>query len=367
MTVPSVVGLDVGGANTKACFLSIGEEREASAIGRSRYHEVWRDPRGLRQVMAGLVRGALPHGHPDAIALTMTAELCDVFPTRAAGVEAVVDAVKEVFPDTPLWLWTVGGRFVDAAGQIPPEEVAAANWAASATLLSRACPLGILVDVGSTTTDLIPLGGGKVRARGCNDTERLIWGELLYTGLLRTPAHSLSDRVYVHGKPCRVMHEFFAISADVYRFLNLIDEQDYVCPPPDGTDRSPSACARRLARLVGADPLHLGQNHLAWVARYLKEKQVQQITECLFQVMSSCDSEPDRLPTVITAGQGAFLAAEAAQRLGLPWRPWWELSPPPADQPPGTASGGEPLALTAYAVAVLLAEERGWSPSPRTG
>jgi len=39
----------------------------------------------------------------------------------------------------------------------------------------------LLVDIGSTTTDLVAVHNGRVQATGRSDFERLISGELVYT------------------------------------------------------------------------------------------------------------------------------------------------------------------------------------------
>jgi uncharacterized hydantoinase/oxoprolinase family protein len=45
----------------------------------------------------------------------------------------------------------------------------------------------VLIDIGSTTTDLVRFGGGRVQYRGYTDGERLRSEELVYTGAIRTP------------------------------------------------------------------------------------------------------------------------------------------------------------------------------------
>ena len=63
-----------------------------------------------------------------------------------------------------------------------PLSVAAANWAATARAVAMHHPDALLVDIGTTTTDLVPIVGGEVVAVGHTDPERLMSAELLYTG-----------------------------------------------------------------------------------------------------------------------------------------------------------------------------------------
>ena len=84
-----------------------------------------------------------------------------------------------------------------SAIQRDPALAAAANWLALATLVARLVPddVGLLIDVGTTTTDLIPLDHGRAAARGRTDTERLQNGELVYAGVRRTPVCALATEL----------------------------------------------------------------------------------------------------------------------------------------------------------------------------
>ncbi|GFP43067.1 (4-(4-[2-(gamma-L-glutamylamino) ethyl]phenoxymethyl)furan-2-yl)methanamine synthase [Candidatus Hakubella thermalkaliphila] len=88
---------------------------------------------------------------------------------------------------------------------------------------------------------------------------------------------------------CRVSSEYFAISGDVYIILGLISESDYVCPTPDGRGKDPGSARERLARVVCADAEMLGPESIDQMAIYIMERQVQQITEALSQVLSALE------------------------------------------------------------------------------
>ena len=69
--------LDVGGANLKAAH-------QSGDVATSPF-EVWKRPEGLAAALAELARSLPEYGR---VALTMTAELCDCFRTKADGVLA---------------------------------------------------------------------------------------------------------------------------------------------------------------------------------------------------------------------------------------------------------------------------------------
>jgi probable H4MPT-linked C1 transfer pathway protein len=238
-----VIGLDVGGANTKAVWLC-GSERRAV----SRPFEVWRDRGALTAVLREVVAGLAPES-VDAMALTTTAELSDAFRTKREGVEFVLDAAEAALGGSELLAFTTAGEvvpFVEARARAP--EVAAANWLASALAVAAVYPDALMVDVGSTTVDIVPIAGGRVVAAGRTDLDRLLAGELVYTGALRTNLAAIAPRVPVRGGWCSVASELFAISADAQLILGHLAPTAYTCATPDGRVRPRARGAARMRR-----------------------------------------------------------------------------------------------------------------------
>ena len=305
-----------------------------------RAFEIWRGRDRLAGILRELaeelsIEEAAPH------ALTMTAELSDAFRDKREGVLFVMDGLHEAFPEAVVFALDCDGRFATlSAARERPLAFAATNWLASALLAASRIDDCILIDVGSTTTDIVPIRSGRLTCEGTTDLDRLIAGELVYTGILRTNPNTLTTTVPVRGRPCRLAAEHFAVMADVYLLLGRISAEDYACPTPDGRGVSPTASAERLARLVCADREMLGESEIVGIARYVGEQQMQVIGEGLLQVLSRWDG-PAAI-TVAPAGIGAFLASEVAGRLGL------DVLPPDA------LWGAEGTALPAAAVARLL-------------
>ncbi len=109
----------------------------------------------------------------------MTGEMVDLFANRGEGVARLVTAITERLAG-PGRAFLCGGRgFLDAAAAMrDPAAVASANWVATAALVAARQSSAFLVDIGSTTTDLIPVHDGRVRAVGQDDAGRLVTGEL---------------------------------------------------------------------------------------------------------------------------------------------------------------------------------------------
>jgi probable H4MPT-linked C1 transfer pathway protein len=334
-----VTGWDIGGANLKAAALEF--ERGGATSGRvaRRPFEIWKDPGALCPMLRELHREL---GPADAMAVTMTAELADVFRNKAEGVAFVLRALREAVPATPLYLVDRDGHLVRFDGELgDPVAYAATNWIAESLALAEFRPDCLLVDIGSTTTDLIPIVGGRLAARGRADSERLAWGELLYTGVLRTPVAAIASQVPIRGMLHRISAEHFAVAGDVYVALGRLVPEDYTCPTPDGRGRSPEDAMDRLARVVCEDGTTLVAHEILAMAACIAEEQAHRIIEGMLQVLSRFESG-FRLP-VVPAGIGAFLGAACARRLGLQ-----------VIEPPALASGESPGFSACAAAAYIL-------------
>jgi probable H4MPT-linked C1 transfer pathway protein len=286
----TTLGLDVGGANLKAVH------SDGTAVNQP--FALWREPAGLPAALLRL-RELLPSA--DVLAVTMTGELCDCFESKRDGVAAILDAVEDVAHETPVHVWCNEGRFLDlATARRTPLLAAAANWLALATFAGRFAPQGpaLLIDVGSTTTDLVPLEDGKPVPKGRTDPERLRCGELVYTGVRRTPLCALLDGAAA---------ELFATTLDAYLLLGRIAENTQDCNTADGRPATRAAAEARLARMDGADMETSTPNE----RRQIAERSVQRQQELLRRALAR---QP--LPrTVVLAGEGEFLAADVLSSL----------------------------------------------------
>jgi len=306
--MPGVIGLDIGGVNTKAVW------RDGDSVRTVlRPYDVVREREALTTVVRDVV-AALAGEPADLIALTMTAELSDEFRTKREGVGFVLDAVEAAVPGRVLAFTTAGELVSLAEARARPLDVAAANWVASALAVGALHPDALMLDVGSTTADVIPIAAGRVAAAGRNDLDRLLAGELVYTGALRTNLAAIAPRVPIRGRWCPVASELFAISADVHLILGHLAPEAYTCPTPDGRAASVEYARERVARLVCADVEQLEPGEVERIAAYLHAEQVRQIEVAARQVGTRFAGAPP----VVTFGAGAFLARAAAERLGRP-------------------------------------------------
>lgn len=317
-----VIGWDIGGAHLKAALI-LGGCVHAAAQVRC---DLWRGPPALDTSLAALpdwTRAPARH------AITMTGELCDCFADRATGVAAITAwAARTLAPDTAVYAGRSG--FVSASALTGEAEsvvhdIASANWHATASLAGLMEPQALLVDIGSTTTDVIPIRDGKPAAVGYSDAERLATGELVYTGAVRTPLMALSPRVPFAGREQGIAAEYFATTADVYRLLGRLapeaDQQDAA----DARGKSMEETHMRLARMVGRDAADASAEAWRELARHFAELQLQLVLDGASQVLNETPL-PLHAP-VIGCGVGSFIAMEVASRLGRPYRGLADLVP----------------------------------------
>ncbi|MCR9200388.1 MAG: hypothetical protein NXI04_17270 [Planctomycetaceae bacterium] len=302
-----VLGFDIGGANIKAS--------DADGSTHTVAFPMWTDYSQLSSTLAGIARDHF--APPDMIAVTMTAELADCFPTKAQGVSFVVDAVCTAFPQAPSRFWLTTGEFATADDACElPTLVAAANWHALATWVGRGVPTGpaILLDVGSTTTDIIPLFDGRPVSTGLSDVERLLAGELVYCGVGRTPVSSIVRTVPLRQQLCPVAAEHFATIADAFLVAGVFEEDDTACDTADGRAFTVSNSRNRLAHMVCCDQTELTVEELDQMADAIVEQAVALAVNALHQVRRTLASEyGDTPPAVICSGSGAFFAERVVQ------------------------------------------------------
>jgi (4-(4-[2-(gamma-L-glutamylamino)ethyl]phenoxymethyl)furan-2-yl)methanamine synthase len=336
----NVLGLDVGGANLKAAH--------PSGAARSAPFALWKDPGGLADALRALITTMPP---AELWAVTMTGELCDCFAGKREGVAAILDAVEAAAGPTSVCVYTNENWFVDAAeARARPLEVASANWLALAVVAGGQAPEGpaVLLDVGSTTTDVIPLFDGMPIPGGLTDPERLASGELVYTGFRRTPVCALLDRT---GAGAGLAAEVFATTLDAYLILEMIPEDPDDRNTADGRPATRAAAHARMARMLCADLETSTEDQRRRLAEAVRKAQESKIQWALERASRALDRPPR---TAVVAGEGAPLAWRVLERME------WFRGCKGIDL--GRVLGKEiARAACAYAVAVLAAE-RGKEP-----
>jgi probable H4MPT-linked C1 transfer pathway protein len=345
MRAEAMLGWDLGGAHLKVAAVDLSG-RVLSAI---------QFPCPLWQGLPELDRALqLALAHNPAVrrhAVTMTGELVDLFRDRAEGVAALIGRFGAHVPLEQTLVFASDGRFLSAPQAIKKSAaVASANWLAGAALVARHVTDALFVDIGSTTTDIVPICAGAVRAEGTTDAERMACEELVYTGVVRTPIMALADRIPFAGTWIEPMAEHFATTADVYRLTGELPAGADQLPAADNGAKTLRASARRLARMIGRDVESAPPAMWRKCARYLADVQLCHVQRACERVLSRVGM-PSRI-ALVGAGAGRFVVKKLALRLGCRYRDFGEL----VDR---AGSDREWVASCAPAVAVaLLAQQR---------
>ena len=316
-----VIGWDIGGAHLKAARCRDGELIAVQQLPAP----LWQDLRYLDQAVSEILRGAARTAQH---LITMTGELADCFPDRQTGVRQLVERMTE----------RLGAEiqiYAGAEGLLPPDRaierwssVASANWHASTAFVAARQPSGILIDIGSTTTDLIPFADGQVATGSRTDNDRLQHDELIYSGVVRTPVHAVADRVAFRGRWQRLAAELFATQADVYRLLDWLPDQADQMPTADGRGKAQAESRARLARMLGCDADEASDQDWRRVAADIARRQQRSIEDAL-AVIESRDGLPERYP-LVGAGVGRFLARRLAAQSDRRYIDFGELAGIPA-------------------------------------
>jgi (4-(4-[2-(gamma-L-glutamylamino)ethyl]phenoxymethyl)furan-2-yl)methanamine synthase len=321
--VSVVIGWDIGGAHLKAARVKHGRVEAVVQAATP----LWL---GLDSLHAAFDVLSAQLGHADRHVITMTGELCDAFPSRREGVAGLAAiAANHLSPAAPsLYAGRAGFVELGEAASLAVD-IASANWHASAALLALKLPDALFIDIGSTTTDIIPIVGGQVAAVGYTDAERLAAGELIYTGMTRSFVMSLASRAPFRGAWTPLMNEYFASSADVHRILGDLPDGADKMSTADGREKTVEASRARLARMIGREADEGSDLEWTELASWFAEAQIHQITDAASLRLSRNDVAA--AAPVVAAGVGERLAAEAARRLRRPRLGFSSLISAPAE------------------------------------
>ena len=305
----TIMGLDIGGANTDCCICKITEDGFEIINSIKEYLPMWQKKDQLEDCLERFKKDY----SIDVVVATTTAELSDGYKSKKEGILDITNKVMDVYKDSTVRFVTFDLLKDYEYVQKNPLTMAAANWIATAHLISKINENCIFMDMGTTTTDIIPIRNSKVVSSGYTDLERLCSGELAYTGMLRTNVATITHHVPVNDTMATVSSELFTTTADVHRILGNITENEYTCSTSDNEDKSIISCKRRLARLICADLDMLSDEEIMKIAGYVEKKQIKQVKEGLKKVY-----EHNRLDdVVITNYANASICPKAAESLGL--------------------------------------------------
>lgn len=320
-----IFGWDIGGAHVKVARL-VGARIDFVAIIPC---QLWRGPELLVEVLAGLCAELKDLRAPEALhAVTMTGELVDAFADRAAGVAEIAGTFAATVRP-PRWrLYAARGAWFDGlpAGREARLAIASANYSATVRFAAAGLDAGLLVDLGSTTTDVQGFAGARAVEEAVDDFGRLATGELVYLGVVRTPVFHLAPEVSVRDRRRPLIPEYFADLGDAMVIAGRLRPEAIAQPGLDGAGRDVEAARRRLARALGTDADLIGASALDAVAGEVLGHLEQRLLKAIARrrdVLGLAASAP-----VVGAGIGRGVIAGIAARGGWAYRDLADLFAP---------------------------------------
>ncbi len=302
----AVIGWDIGGVHLKAARAEDGRiTRAAQYVSPLRA--------GTGRLVQAFGEARTKMGGADCNVITMTGELADTFASRREGVSCLVELAARELGAISIYAGRAGYLRPDDAAD-HAADIASANWHACASLVASKCTSALFIDLGSTTTDIVPIVHGKVAARGYTDAQRLAAGELVYTGLVRGFVMAMTDRAPLHGAWTSLINENFATMADVHRILGTLSEDVDLMATVDGREKTIEASRARLARMVGSDADDAVEETWRLLAQWFAEAQLRAIADAAALVRSRGPLAAEA--PIIAAGIGLAAVAEIARRLG---------------------------------------------------
>lgn len=306
MAEHTVIGWDIGGAHVKACLLQQGRVVDVVQWACP----LWQGTDHLERALQS-ARERWPAAAQARHAVTMTGEMVDLFEHREEGVQRIASQLCETLaPSSPVQFFAGDARWCsrDRVAELW-EHIASANWLATALHAARELGgmqrEGVLVDIGSTTTDIIAFKAGRVLTQARSDVQRLATGELVYQGVVRTPLCALAQQIPWWGQPLNVMNEYFATVADVYRLTGELNPAHDLYPSADNAPKDLPATRKRLARMIGLDARDASDADWLVFAHSWRAAQVDELSRQLRRVMAMHALHADAV--VVSAGCGDFL------------------------------------------------------------
>ena len=302
----TTIGLDIGGANLKAVFLPASGDKGASAIEVP--FEMWMRSAELPNAIHEIVNQVDVANEAQKIAVTMTGELADCFSSKKEGVAFIADSLKQFAGSKQVAFYQVGGgwsSFETVQKNWPL--VAASNWHAMAQFGARFLPqgTGLIIDIGSTTTDVIPVADGVPQAIGTNDFTRLKNYELIYAGIGRTPICSLIQWLDVGDQKVGLARELFATINDALIYLKLVPEDSTGTHSADGRSNSTLHVQHRLARMVCSDVAEIDSLLIEQIAEEAVEAYRRLLVEAIGHSLQRIGNPTQ---SVLLVGSGSFFA-----------------------------------------------------------
>ena len=295
------IGWDIGGANTKICvFDSNFNIIRVECININ----IWSNFIELNNLFNKISKDY----SLDIISnyITITAESCDNFSDRKNGILSILKNCNSFILGHKLF-YTNQDRYIDFdSAKNNPEILYSTNWILTSKFVNKSDNIHLIIDIGSTTTDLIYKNIDV--EENINDHLRLINNTLLYAGVIRTPISMLLNKVSYFSKSIPLVNEVFSTTGDVFNLTNDINFEKLDYLGADNLEYSKENSFKRLARSIGLDYQKEMQSEIIKISHMIKKE----LANIIFKKIKLLYGDELKNITMSSIGEGSFLAKHLA-------------------------------------------------------
>jgi len=238
------VGLDIGGAHVKA--VGIDQYKKINFI----FYEkcpLWKDFVLLEKTLYKLLKYL--DSRKATFGITITAELSDCFVNRTNGAKLIYKLCKKL----GIKFYFFSSKNKNFEKKINFSDICSMNWLATGEYIKDKINEAVVIDFGSTTTDIIIIKNQRIVNRHFSDFDRINNCELIYTGCTRTPLFAIAKKIVVNSNEYNLIPELFSTTADLYRVNKLLNKNLDLFDSADNRSKSKLNSLKRISRNFGVD------------------------------------------------------------------------------------------------------------------
>ena len=277
----SIIGFDIGGSNIKfAVITPCGEKYVArGGIVNAPFMSM-----ELEHIVNQFLSGVQDDISHIGVITSYPVSCGD----QREGMEKIVNLFQKVVPEKPVFFIDFESRMypLQEVMSADPARFAMSNFFGSAYLGSKIRSNTVVMDTGSTSTDILLIRDNRPVAIGqdTNSIGRQLTGEMTWTGVLFTPVSSLTEYVPLRGRLVKG-NPRGGTASDVYNIIYYEKMRDLL-----GTyeikQKEKDRYALNLASLFLCDLKNIGPDEIENAARYVSVKHVEVVAGFLLQVLS---------------------------------------------------------------------------------
>ncbi len=239
------LGVDIGGAHIK--IIGLDKSREICLVEYRKFY-FWEEYKNFHNEIDYINSLSIKN---IKCAITMTAELCDVFENRKEGFEFIKNECQRIKFNYFFYVNKKNNfsRIEDSSHK----DIISMNWHSMGKYLKNIFSDAILIDFGSTTTDFVHVKNGIISNKFFDDFSRLNNNELIYTGVIRTPIFGLQKAINYKGMEFKIIPEQFSTTGDLFRIKKKIKNNFDIDEESNSSKIKVQNSYQRVARSFGLD------------------------------------------------------------------------------------------------------------------